>query len=275
MADTRSIRPLSHSDLADQIWSRSRLRRLESLGYEVVSLRRAFDVLLARARKGSLAPGVNEGVLACANGLASQAEPRSSGALTGAFLHLRVAIAPNDGAGSLALVRQQWTDAACDPALDDWLSASLPDYVASTLLRWPSLRRFWIQELRLEHYQHLFAQGPRLWWVDTEPLPPGGAIPDLDLPGWDHLPKLIARQPERRFSLLRLPLGPSSDWSRFPIQAASASEWPSIWREAHAAVASADGLCLIQEEAAAKPIFEAAYEVREGRIRMTGDPRPF
>jgi len=55
------------------------------------------------------------------------------------------------------------------------------------------LREFWRQELGSSFYERLLQLTPRTWIVDPTPLPPHGAIPELNLSGWAELKTLSQR----------------------------------------------------------------------------------
>ncbi len=59
-----------------------------------------------------------------------------------------------------------------------------------------NLRGFWRQELGERFLQRLAAPGPYTWMVDPAPLPPQGAIPELDLTDWQQLKSLSQRERE-------------------------------------------------------------------------------
>lgn len=63
------------------------------------------------------------------------------------------------------------------------------------LLHLPALRGFWRQELRAKHFQALKSVVPKAWLKDQTAVPPGSVIHGLDIPTWEHLPRLTGRNP--------------------------------------------------------------------------------
>jgi hypothetical protein len=59
-----------------------------------------------------------------------------------------------------------------------------------------NLREFWRQELGDSFFNRLLRLVPRAWLVDPAPLPPHGAIPELDLTNWDQLKTLSQKERE-------------------------------------------------------------------------------
>ena len=57
-----------------------------------------------------------------------------------------------------------------------------------------NLRGFWRQELGEGFFQHLLKVVPYTWVVDPAPLPPHGAIPELNLTDWQQLKALSQRE---------------------------------------------------------------------------------
>ncbi len=57
-----------------------------------------------------------------------------------------------------------------------------------------NLRGFWRQELGERFLQRLQAMVPYTWMVDPAPLPPQGAIPELNLTQWDQLKSLSQKE---------------------------------------------------------------------------------
>lgn len=57
-----------------------------------------------------------------------------------------------------------------------------------------NLREFWRQSLGESFFQRLLALAPYTWAVDPTPLPPQGAIPELNLTDWRQLKDLSQRQ---------------------------------------------------------------------------------
>jgi hypothetical protein len=57
-----------------------------------------------------------------------------------------------------------------------------------------NLRGFWRQELGEGFFQRLLKVVPYTWVVDPTPLPPHGAIPELNLTGWRQLKALSQRE---------------------------------------------------------------------------------
>jgi hypothetical protein len=53
---------------------------------------------------------------------------------------------------------------------------------------------FWRRELGERFFEHLLQLVPYTWLVDPSPLPPQGAIPELNLTGWDQLKTLSQRE---------------------------------------------------------------------------------
>ncbi len=58
------------------------------------------------------------------------------------------------------------------------------------------LRSFWRQELGERFFQRLQALSPYTWVVDPTPLPPQGAVPELNLTDWQQLKTLSQRERE-------------------------------------------------------------------------------
>jgi hypothetical protein len=58
------------------------------------------------------------------------------------------------------------------------------------------LRGFWRQELGERFFQRLQALAPYTWIVDPAPLPPQGALPELNLTDWRQLKALSQRERE-------------------------------------------------------------------------------
>jgi hypothetical protein len=58
------------------------------------------------------------------------------------------------------------------------------------------LRGFWRQELGERFFQRLQALAPYTWIVDPTPLPPQGALPELNLTDWQQLKALSQRERE-------------------------------------------------------------------------------
>jgi hypothetical protein len=59
-----------------------------------------------------------------------------------------------------------------------------------------NLRNFWRQELGERFFERLRALAPYSWMVDPAPLPPQGAIPELNLTDWQQLKALSQRERE-------------------------------------------------------------------------------
>src|SRR5262249_55816400 len=59
-----------------------------------------------------------------------------------------------------------------------------------------NLRGFWRQELGESFFQRLLRLVPYTWVVDPTPLPPQGAIPELNLTDWHQLMSLSQRERE-------------------------------------------------------------------------------
>jgi hypothetical protein len=57
-----------------------------------------------------------------------------------------------------------------------------------------NLRGFWRQELGESFFQRLLQHVPYTWLVDPSPLPPHGAIPELNLTDWRQLKTLSQRE---------------------------------------------------------------------------------
>lgn len=58
------------------------------------------------------------------------------------------------------------------------------------------LRNFWRQELGERFFERLKALTPYTWMVDPSPLPPQGALPELNLTDWTQLKALSQRERE-------------------------------------------------------------------------------
>ncbi|HAM70972.1 MAG TPA: hypothetical protein DCM86_04945 [Verrucomicrobiales bacterium] len=69
----------------------------------------------------------------------------------------------------------------------------LEEKLSMALLWNRNLRGFWRQELGEGFLQRLQRRIPYSWVVDPTPLPPHGAIPGLELTGWDQLKSLSQR----------------------------------------------------------------------------------
>jgi hypothetical protein len=59
-----------------------------------------------------------------------------------------------------------------------------------------NLRGFWRQELGERFFERLRKLAPYTWMVDPAPLPPQGAIPELNLTDWQQLKALSQRERE-------------------------------------------------------------------------------
>ena len=59
-----------------------------------------------------------------------------------------------------------------------------------------NLRGFWRQELGERFFERLRALVPYTWIVDPAPLPPQGALPELNLTDWTQLKALSQRERE-------------------------------------------------------------------------------
>jgi hypothetical protein len=59
-----------------------------------------------------------------------------------------------------------------------------------------NLRAFWRRELGERFFERLLELVPYTWLVDPAPLPPHGAIPELNLTSWDQLKTLSQRERE-------------------------------------------------------------------------------
>jgi hypothetical protein len=59
-----------------------------------------------------------------------------------------------------------------------------------------NLRAFWRRELGEGFFQRLLGLTPYTWMVDPTPLPPQGAIPELNLTDWEQLKHLSQRERE-------------------------------------------------------------------------------
>lgn len=57
-----------------------------------------------------------------------------------------------------------------------------------------NLREFWRQELGESFFHRMLTLAPRTWVVDPAPLPPHGAIPELDLTDWRQLKAFSQRE---------------------------------------------------------------------------------
>ena len=57
-----------------------------------------------------------------------------------------------------------------------------------------NLRSFWKQELGQSFFDRMLRLAPYTWVVDPEPLPPQGAIPELNLTSWQQLKELSQRE---------------------------------------------------------------------------------
>jgi hypothetical protein len=57
-----------------------------------------------------------------------------------------------------------------------------------------NLRSFWRRELGERFLERLLALTPYTWLVDPTPLPPHGAIPELNLTSWEQLKHLSQRE---------------------------------------------------------------------------------
>jgi hypothetical protein len=62
------------------------------------------------------------------------------------------------------------------------------------LLHNRNLHSFWRQELGEGFFQHLLPLAPYSWLVDPAPLPPHGAIPELNLTDWRQLQTLSQKE---------------------------------------------------------------------------------
>jgi hypothetical protein len=59
-----------------------------------------------------------------------------------------------------------------------------------------NLRGFWRQELGERFFERLRLLAPYTWMVDPAPLPPQGALPELNLTDWQQLKALSQRERE-------------------------------------------------------------------------------
>lgn len=59
-----------------------------------------------------------------------------------------------------------------------------------------NLRDYWRQELGESFFQRMLRLAPRTWVVDPAPLPPHGAIPELNLTDWRQLETLSLKERE-------------------------------------------------------------------------------
>ena len=59
-----------------------------------------------------------------------------------------------------------------------------------------NLREFWRQELGEGFFNRLLRLVPYSWMVDPAPLPPQGAIPELNLTDWNQLKTLSQKERE-------------------------------------------------------------------------------
>ena len=73
---------------------------------------------------------------------------------------------------------------------------ALEEKVLFALLWNRNLREFWRQQLGETFFQRLLKLAPYSWIVDPSPLPPHGAIPELNLTDWQQLKALSQRERE-------------------------------------------------------------------------------
>ena len=92
--------------------------------------------------------------------------------------------------------------------------ASLP--VERALLHLPALRRFWMQELRFQHFEALRNLLPGAWIMDEAKVPAGAVVSGLDIVSWSDVPRL---QMERPGLLIEPPLVHESPASSDEFQA--------------------------------------------------------
>jgi hypothetical protein len=59
-----------------------------------------------------------------------------------------------------------------------------------------NLRGFWRQELGSRFFERMQALAPYSWMIDPAPLPPQGAVPELNLTDWGQLKTLSQRERE-------------------------------------------------------------------------------
>ena len=60
--------------------------------------------------------------------------------------------------------------------------------IERALLHLPTLRSFWVQELRLAHFEALRKWVPEAWVLDDSPLPAGAVIAGLGISAWREFP---------------------------------------------------------------------------------------
>lgn len=141
---------------------------IASAGYRMVRWQAAREVLRHRVAKGRIAGDLGEFLT---HWLAEDAEP-----VPAAEINLTFSLSPEHA----------------------WLvggnSALAEAPLERALLHLPALRRFWVQELRLQHFTALRASVPTAWPLDDAAVPPGAVIHGLDLSSWGQWNALSGRE---------------------------------------------------------------------------------
>lgn len=77
-----------------------------------------------------------------------------------------------------------------------WLAeGGLASFAAErALLRLPALRSFWMQELRLAHFEALKRIVPQAWFADEAVIPPGAVIAGLGTADWSQARGLVREE---------------------------------------------------------------------------------
>lgn len=141
---------------------------IESAGYRMARWQAAREVLRNRVAKGRIVGDLGEFLT---HWLAVGKEPVSAQEIKLSF----------------SITREHAWLVAGNAAL-----AEAP--LERALLHLPALRRFWVQELRLQHFTALRASVPMAWPLDAALVPPGAVIHGLGISSWDQLGALSGRE---------------------------------------------------------------------------------
>ncbi len=186
---------------------RSVRRRVRTLGHAFHRFQEGLTLLRQRLDRSSIAAVEPRWLQAWMQGLDTL--PLPVGSPWGTSLvwqdHAWQVLAPlADPAGSQAL-----------PVA--WLQALL-------LLHLPALKTFWQRALRKQRFELLQRALPRVWPLDTTPLPPGASLSGLGLASWQELPRLLAQG--RRFEVRSL------DVNAGEAMEVTSESWPQVLAQA-------------------------------------------
>ncbi len=109
------------------------------------------------------------------------------------------------------------------------------------LLHLPSLRSFWRQELRQQHFEALRILVPQAWFLDSDQVPPGAVIQGLGTVSWEQTQRALGQ-----------------DWEIQDAKGQVHQDWP-------AALAARDCILTLRKPAAVK--LKARY-VRNDKAQM-------